>query len=92
MAFLGCKIRVLYICLCLVSYLQFNRIPFFFLGYAVFLLAWNKFLIQQFPSHCCQDGHPPLGWSDTLAYLVLPVLLIISQYISVQVMQPPQVC
>ncbi|KAG1363366.1 putative ALBINO3-like protein 1, chloroplastic [Cocos nucifera] len=21
------------------------------------------------------DGHPPLGWSDTLAYLVLPVLL-----------------
>ncbi|KAL6638695.1 hypothetical protein ACP70R_023806 [Stipagrostis hirtigluma subsp. patula] len=36
------------------------------------------------------DGHPPLGWSDTLAYLVLPVLLVISQYISTQVMQPPQ--
>ncbi|XP_008664855.1 ALBINO3-like protein 1, chloroplastic isoform X1 [Zea mays] len=36
------------------------------------------------------DGHPPLGWSDTLAYLVLPVLLVISQYISSQVMQPPQ--
>lgn len=36
------------------------------------------------------DGHPPLGWSDTLAYLVLPVLLVISQYISVQIMQPPQ--
>ncbi|XP_039825401.1 ALBINO3-like protein 1, chloroplastic isoform X2 [Panicum virgatum] len=36
------------------------------------------------------DGHPPLGWSDTLAYLVLPVLLVISQYISAQVMQPPQ--
>ncbi|KAL0364257.1 UNVERIFIED_CONTAM: ALBINO3-like protein 1, chloroplastic [Sesamum angustifolium] len=36
------------------------------------------------------DGHPPLGWSDTLAYLVLPVLLIITQYISVQIMQPPQ--
>ncbi|KAL0336042.1 UNVERIFIED_CONTAM: ALBINO3-like protein 1, chloroplastic, partial [Sesamum radiatum] len=30
------------------------------------------------------------GWSDTLAYLVLPVLLIITQYISVQIMQPPQ--
>ncbi|XP_039122343.1 ALBINO3-like protein 1, chloroplastic [Dioscorea cayenensis subsp. rotundata] len=37
------------------------------------------------------DGHPPLGWSDTLAYLVLPVLLIASQYISAQVMQPSQV-
>ncbi|PWZ19864.1 ALBINO3-like protein 1, chloroplastic [Zea mays] len=36
------------------------------------------------------DGHPPLGWSDTLAYIVLPVLLVISQYISTQVMQPPQ--
>ncbi|XP_062212997.1 ALBINO3-like protein 1, chloroplastic [Phragmites australis] len=36
------------------------------------------------------DGHPPLGWSDTLAYLVLPVLLVISQYISAQIMQPPQ--
>ncbi|XP_073315828.1 ALBINO3-like protein 1, chloroplastic [Primulina huaijiensis] len=36
------------------------------------------------------DGHPPLGWSDTLAYLVLPVLLIATQYISLQIMQPPQ--
>ena len=39
-----------------------------------------------------QDGHPPLGWSDTLAYLVLPVLLVVSQYISVQIMQSTQVC
>jgi hypothetical protein len=23
-----------------------------------------------------QDGAPPLGWSDTIAYLVLPVLLV----------------
>ncbi|KAK1265946.1 hypothetical protein QJS04_geneDACA016847 [Acorus gramineus] len=36
------------------------------------------------------DGHPPLGWSDTLAYLVLPVLLIVSQYISAQIMQTSQ--
>lgn len=36
------------------------------------------------------DGQPPLGWSDTLAYLVLPVLLIISQYVSIQIMQPSQ--
>lgn len=36
------------------------------------------------------DGHPPLGWSDTLAYLILPVLLVVSQYISVQIMQSSQ--
>ena len=35
-----------------------------------------------------QDGVPPLGWSDTIAYLVLPVLLIASQYVSMQMMQP----
>ncbi|KAF9673385.1 hypothetical protein SADUNF_Sadunf10G0018600 [Salix dunnii] len=45
---------------------------------------------------CCllldfsQDGHPPLGWSDTLAYLVLPVILVVSQYISVEIMQSSQ--
>lgn len=38
-----------------------------------------------------QDGHPPLGWPDTIAYLVLPALLVVSQYISAQVLQPPQV-
>ncbi|KAK4779635.1 hypothetical protein SAY87_015741 [Trapa incisa] len=36
------------------------------------------------------DGHPPLGWSDTLAYLVLPLLLVVSQYVSVQIMQSTQ--
>ncbi|GMH31100.1 hypothetical protein Nepgr_032943 [Nepenthes gracilis] len=36
------------------------------------------------------DGLPPLGWSDTLAYLVLPVLLVVSQYISIQIMQSSQ--
>ncbi|CAL9040687.1 inner membrane protein PPF-1, chloroplastic-like [Musa acuminata AAA Group] len=36
------------------------------------------------------DGHPPLGWSDTAAYLVLPVLLVISQYVSMEIMKPPQ--
>lgn len=40
---------------------------------------------------CFQDGHPPLGWSDTAAYLVLPVLLVISQYVSMELMKPPQV-
>ncbi|KAF8090881.1 hypothetical protein N665_0462s0018 [Sinapis alba] len=36
------------------------------------------------------EGHPPLGWSDTLAYLVLPLLLIFSQYLSIQIMQSSQ--
>ncbi|KAI4383846.1 hypothetical protein MLD38_009642 [Melastoma candidum] len=36
------------------------------------------------------DGHPPLGWQDTAAYLVLPVLLVASQYISMEIMKPPQ--
>ncbi|KAG8046072.1 hypothetical protein GUJ93_ZPchr0008g13641 [Zizania palustris] len=37
------------------------------------------------------DGHPPLGWNDTIAYLVLPVLLVASQYVSMEIMKPPQV-
>ncbi|KAF9597555.1 hypothetical protein IFM89_019569 [Coptis chinensis] len=36
------------------------------------------------------DGHPPLGWHDTAAYLVLPVLLVASQYVSMEIMKPPQ--
>ncbi|KAL1817195.1 hypothetical protein DCAR_0521617 [Daucus carota subsp. sativus] len=36
------------------------------------------------------DGHPPLGWHDTAAYLVLPVLLVASQYFSMEIMKPPQ--
>ncbi|KAL2925371.1 Inner membrane protein ALBINO3 chloroplastic [Bienertia sinuspersici] len=36
------------------------------------------------------DGHPPLGWNDTAAYLVLPVLLVVSQYVSMELMKPPE--
>lgn len=36
-----------------------------------------------------QDGHPPLGWHDTGAYLLLPVLLTVSQYATQKLMQPP---
>lgn len=36
------------------------------------------------------DGHPPLGWHDTTAYLVLPVLLVASQFVSMEIMKPPQ--
>ena len=31
---------------------------------------------------------PPLGWADTGAYLVLPVVLVISQYISTAILTP----
>ncbi|XP_014494224.1 inner membrane protein PPF-1, chloroplastic [Vigna radiata var. radiata] len=36
------------------------------------------------------DGHPPLGWQDTAAYLVLPILLVVSQYVSMEIMKPPE--
>lgn len=31
---------------------------------------------------------PPLGWHDTLAYLVLPVALVLSQYVSMSILTP----
>jgi YidC/Oxa1 family membrane protein insertase len=35
-----------------------------------------------------QDGQPPIGWHDAGAYLVLPVLLVVSQYISQKIVSP----
>jgi len=35
------------------------------------------------------DGHPPIGWDAASHYLVLPVLLVICQYISSAVVTPP---
>lgn len=34
------------------------------------------------------DGAPPLGWHDTFAYLLLPVLLVASQFASQKIMTP----
>jgi YidC/Oxa1 family membrane protein insertase len=34
------------------------------------------------------DGVPSLGWPDTIAFLILPVFLVISQYLSMELMQP----
>lgn len=34
------------------------------------------------------DGAPSLGWDDTLAFLILPVFLVISQFVSMELMQP----
>mmetsp|Transcript_20095 Transcript_20095/g.33704 ORF Transcript_20095/g.33704 Transcript_20095/m.33704 type:complete len:443 (+) Transcript_20095:79-1407(+) len=36
------------------------------------------------------DGHPPIGWHDAAAYLVMPVLLIVSQYVSQAIISPPK--
>lgn len=36
------------------------------------------------------DGAPPIGWSQAAAYLSLPVLLVISQFVSQRIMSPPQ--
>jgi len=37
------------------------------------------------------DGVPTLGWDDTAAFLTIPVVLVISQFVSMQLMQPPKV-
>ncbi|PSC67864.1 inner membrane PPF-chloroplastic isoform B [Micractinium conductrix] len=37
-----------------------------------------------------ENGAPPLGFAQTAAYLVLPILLIISQYVSMKVISPQQ--
>lgn len=34
------------------------------------------------------DGVPPLGWDDTISFLILPVFLVISQFVSMELMQP----
>jgi len=38
-----------------------------------------------------QNGAPKLGWEATLAYLVLPVVLVISQYVSTSLLTPKSV-
>lgn len=35
------------------------------------------------------DGHPPIGWDDASRYLVLPVLLIVLQFVSTAIISPP---
>ncbi len=36
------------------------------------------------------DGAPKLGWHDTVAYLTIPLILVITQSISTKIMQPKQ--
>lgn len=36
-----------------------------------------------------RNGAPPLGWHDSLAYLSLPLILVIAQSISSKLLQPP---
>jgi YidC/Oxa1 family membrane protein insertase len=36
------------------------------------------------------DGVPPNGWHDTIAYLVMPILLTASQFASQKIISPPQ--
>lgn len=56
------------------------------------ITAWMKSINNMYPAlPILQDGHPPLGWYDTAAYLVLPVLLVVSQFVSMEIMKPPQV-
>jgi YidC/Oxa1 family membrane protein insertase len=34
------------------------------------------------------NGAPSLGWDDTVAFLILPVFLVVSQFVSMEIMQP----
>ncbi len=39
----------------------------------------------------CSDrnnGVPSLGWEDTIAFMILPIVLVLSQYVSMELMQP----
>ena len=36
------------------------------------------------------DGAPPVGWHDAGAYLILPIVLICTQFLSTSLLQPPQ--
>lgn len=36
------------------------------------------------------DGHPPIGWGNAVAYLIMPALLVASQYASMKIISPPQ--
>jgi YidC/Oxa1 family membrane protein insertase len=36
------------------------------------------------------NGVPSLGWEDTISFLVLPIFLIISQYVSMELMTPKE--
>ena len=35
------------------------------------------------------EGQPPIGWDDASRYLVLPVLLVLFQYVSSAAIAPP---
>lgn len=35
------------------------------------------------------DGAPPIGWEAAIKYLILPVLLTVSQVVSMRIMSPP---
>ena len=36
------------------------------------------------------NGAPPIGWGSAVAYLVLPILLVVSQYVSQKIISPQQ--
>ena len=36
------------------------------------------------------NGSPSLGWQDTTSFLILPVFLVISQFLSVEIMTPKE--
>jgi YidC/Oxa1 family membrane protein insertase len=35
-----------------------------------------------------RDGAPPIGWHDAICYLILPIVLVVSQFISQSILSP----
>lgn len=62
-------------------------------GFLVNLFSSRLLVAPQLPASppiCVSraDGAPKLGWHDTIAYLTIPLILVITQSISTQIMQP----
>ena len=64
---------------------------------AVGVLHWSALAVRTLSSshnwhRSCliprTDGVPSLGWENTIAFLILPVFLVVSQFASMQLMQP----
>ena len=48
----------------------------------------DRDILHLCPSLFRTDAGPALGWDDTVAFLILPVLLVVSQFASMELMQP----
>ena len=43
-----------------------------------------------FPLDASNNYSPPIGWHDASLYLIVPVLTVLSQYVSMEILKPPK--